>query len=307
MKLVFFGTPLFAKTILEGLYNSKHSVLAVVTMSDKARERGNKLTKTPVKALAEAHHTLVFEPDRCSNSLFLSELKALNADLFVVAAYGKILPKSLLDIPRFCSINVHGSLLPEYRGAAPIERLIMEGKTTTGITIIQMDEGMDTGDMLGKVKMDLLPDEGALSLRQRMSQKSIPLLLEVMDQIELGEVKKELQNPKHATYASKIQKEDLWLNLNKKNEELVNQVRALDGYGGAKIFLPIGGKPTLCKLFSVKSSDYTFPHLLSLHKDELYLQTKEGSIQVLEIQPEGGKRMDIKTFLRGYSKNLVNS
>jgi methionyl-tRNA formyltransferase len=227
MKIVFFGTPQFAVPTLEKLLNHPDvQILAVVTQPDKRRERGNKLTPSPIKTLALAHNLPVWQPDRVKKDVeTLNQLKQLNADVFVVIAYGQILSKKILNMPKLGCINVHGSILPQYRGAAPIQWSIYNGEKETGITTMLMDAGMDTGDMLLKATTPIELLDNAQNLSDKLAVMGADLLIETLFKLESQEIKPIPQDNSLATYASLIQKEDYNLDWSKTSIQLHNQIR----------------------------------------------------------------------------------
>lgn len=306
MKLIFMGTPDFAKESLEALYNAGFEVLAVVTNPDKPKGRGMKMVASPVKQFAEEKGLKVYQPDKVRNNVeFIEELKTLNPDVICVVAYGKILPKELLEIPKKGCINVHGSLLPKYRGAAPIQWAILNGDKTTGITTMYMDEGMDTGDMILKEEVEIGNDETTGELWDRLSKIGGKLLVDTLRKIEEGTAPREKQEGK-STEAPMLKKEMAKINWeNQTAEEIKNLVRGLNPIMGAYAFLN-GNK---IKFWSVKKADTIGADgmdfmkngtvIVSDDKDGLFIRTKEGILQVLEIQAENAKRMKIQDFLRG--------
>ncbi|MEH2252380.1 methionyl-tRNA formyltransferase [Nostoc sp.] len=229
MKIVFFGTPQFAVPTLEKLLNhSEFEVLAVVTQPDKRRERGNKLTPTPVKAIATAHNLPVWQPERVKKDTeTLTQLKQLNADVFVVVAYGQILSSKILNMPKLACINVHGSILPKYRGAAPIQWCLYNGETETGITTMLMDVGMDTGAMLQIATTPIGLLDNAQDLADRLAGIGGDLLVETLLKLERQEIQPIPQDNLAATYAPLIQKQDYGLNWSKSAIQLHNQIRGL--------------------------------------------------------------------------------
>ena len=207
LNIIFAGTPDFAAQHLQPLLNSRHNVIAVYTQPDKPAGRGKKLQASPVKQLAEQHNIPLYQPKSLRQEAAQAELNALNADVMVVVAYGLILPKAVLDAPRLGCLNVHGSILPRWRGAAPIQRAIWAGDAQTGITIMQMDEGLDTGDMLHKVYCEILPTETSGDLYHKLAQLAPPALIDVLDHLENGKFSAEKQDDGQSNYADKLSKE----------------------------------------------------------------------------------------------------
>ena len=208
LRIVFAGTPEFASIHLQAILNSKHEVVAVYTQPDRPSGRGRKLTPSPVKALAESHQVPVFQPASLKSAEAQAELASLNADIMVVVAYGLLLPKAVLTTPRYGCINVHASLLPSWRGAAPIQRAIAAGDKTTGVTIMQMDEGLDTGDMLTISECDITPQETGGSLHDKLAEIGPPALLTTLQQIADNQLQPKAQDNAHASYAHKLSKQE---------------------------------------------------------------------------------------------------
>ena len=216
LNIIFAGTPDFAATHLQALLNSQHNVIAVYTQPDKPAGRGKKLQASPVKQLAEQHNIPVYQPKSLRKEEAQAELQALNADVMVVVAYGLILPEVVLNAPKYGCLNVHGSLLPRWRGAAPIQRAIWAGDNETGITIMQMDIGLDTGDMLYKVATPITPTETSATLYAKLAELAPPALIEVLNGLENGQFSPEKQQDELANYAEKLTKEEAkldWKNV----------------------------------------------------------------------------------------------
>lgn len=234
MNIIFMGTPDFAKESLEKIYNEKHNILAVVTNIDKKQGRGMKISYTPVKEFALEKDIKIFQPQKVRNdNEFIEEIKKLNPDVIVVVAYGKILPKELLDIPKYGCINVHGSLLPKYRGAAPIQWAVLNGDKITGITTMFMDEGMDTGDMILKEEVEIGANETTGELWDRLSIIGADLLVKTLDEIKNSTVKREKQ-PKEFTHAPMLSKDMAKIDWNTMTAQKIhNLVRGLNPIMGA--------------------------------------------------------------------------
>ena len=301
MKIVFMGTPDFAKESLQAICESGYEVSCVVTKPDKKQGRGMKIVQTPVKQYANSKNILVLQPEKVKQNVeFIEKIKKINPDVICVVAYGKILPKELLEIPCLGCINVHGSLLPKYRGAAPIQWSVLNGDKYTGITTMYMDEGMDTGDMILKEQVEIGKNETTGELWSRLSVLGGKMLVETLKQVENGTAKREKQGLEF-TYAPMIQKEISHINWNKMTAvEIKNLVRGLNPIMGAYSFLE-GKKIKFWKVEEEVSDENTKPGTIiaSNNKDGLVIKAKEGKIRVLEIQGENAKRMDIYSFLRG--------
>src|SRR5690606_29571506 len=230
LRIVFAGTPDFAAQQLQTLLDSQHQLVAVYTQPDRPSGRGKKLSASPVKQLAEAHQIPVYQPSSLKNSEAQAEFDALNADIMVVVAYGLLLPQTVLDLPRLGCINVHASLLPRWRGAAPIQRALEAGDQQTGITIMQMDAGLDTGAMLVKRICPILPDDTAGNLQERLANSAGPALLKALAQLERGEARPEPQNDSQSCYAAKITKAEAFLDWPLPADQLARKVRAFNPY-----------------------------------------------------------------------------
>ena len=308
MKIVFMGTPDFARDSLEAIYNAGHDILAVVTNVDKPKGRGMKMIATPVKEFAIEKNLPVFQPEKVKkNEEFISQIKDMNPDVICVVAYGKILPKEILDIPKLGCINVHGSLLPKYRGAAPIQWAVLNGDKKTGITTMYMDIGMDTGDMILKQEVEIGENETTGELWDRLSKIGGELLVETLKQIENGTAPREKQGEDFSV-APMLNKEMAKIDWeNKTAQEIKNLVRGLNPIMGAYTFLN-GSKIKFWKVDIANNIGYDEDNiqifrngtvLVSDQRDGLFIKTKKGILSVLEIQGENAKRMSIKDFLRG--------
>lgn len=228
MRVLFWGTPDFAVKSLKALIESNHQVVGVVTQPDKPKGRGQKIQPTPVKEKALKHNIPVFQPEKIKNNQeFLETVKKLNPDISVVVAYGKILPEEIINIPKYKTINVHASLLPEYRGAAPIQRAIMEGKDKTGVCIMEIIKELDAGDVYACKEVEITEDDDIISLHDKLAEEGARLLIEVLDKIEKGEIDKKPQDHEKATYAKPIEKSEGKIDFSRSAKEIFNQIRAL--------------------------------------------------------------------------------
>lgn len=305
LNILFMGTPDFAKDSLEAIYNAGHNILAVVTNPDKPKGRGMKMIAPPVKEFAIEHNIDVYQPEKVKgNEEFIEEIKNLNPDMICVVAYGKILPKEILAIPPYGCINVHGSLLPKYRGAAPIQWAVLNGDKVTGITTMYMDVGMDTGDMILKEEVLIGEDETTGELWKRLSKIGGELLVKTIKQIEDKTAKRTPQGNDY-TMAPMLSKEMSKINWNTKNSnEIKNLVRGLNPIMGAYTMYQ-GKKIKFWKVDFVDekvaetSEQLPGQILIANDKKGLYIKTTDGIIKVLEIQGENAKRMNICDFLRG--------
>ena len=308
LNILFMGTPDFARDSLEAVYNAGYNILGVVTNPDRPKGRGMKLVASPVKEFAIEKNLKVFQPEKVKkNEEFISQIKDMNPDVICVVAYGKILPKEILDIPKLGCINVHGSLLPKYRGAAPIQWAVLNGDKKTGITTMYMDVGMDTGDMILKQEVEIGENETTGELWDRLSKIGGKLLVETLKQIENGTAPREKQGEDFSV-APMLNKEMAKIDWeNKTAQEIKNLVRGLNPIMGAYTFLN-GSKIKFWKVDIAKNIGYDEDNiqifrngtvLVSDQRDGLFIKTKKGILSVLEIQGENAKRMSINEFLRG--------
>ena len=303
MKIVFMGTPDFAKESLEAVYNAGYEILGVVTNPDKPKGRGMKLVASPVKEYAISKNLKIYQPEKVRKNVeFIEEIKKLKPDVMCVVAYGKILPKELLDIPTLGCINVHGSLLPKYRGAAPIQWAVINGDKTTGITTMYMDVGMDTGDMILSKEVEIGDNETTGELWERLSKLGAELLVETLDKIEKGTAPR-IPQGEDFSMAPMLDKEMSKIDWeNKTALEIKNLVRGLNPIMGTYSFLN-GKKIKFWKVNvePLKNNENieNGTVIKSDSKDGLYIKAKDGIIKVIEIQGENSKKMNIQDFLRG--------
>lgn len=301
MKIVFMGTPDFARDSLKAVVEAGHEVALVVTNPDKPKGRGMKLIPSDVKKYAIEQNLEVVQPVKVRNNPeFVEQLKDINPDVICVVAYGKIIPKEILDIPRLGCINVHGSLLPKYRGAAPIQWAVLNGDKKTGITTMFMDVGMDTGDMINKEVVQIGDDETTGELWNRLSIIGAKLLVKTLKDLENGTYKREKQGDDF-TVAPMIKKEMAKIDWeNQTSSEIKNLVRGLNPFMGAFSFLN-DKKIKIWKVEKLNDKPEKEPGtvLVSDSKAGLVIATKDGAVSVLEIQGENSKRMPIQDFLRG--------
>lgn len=307
MKIVFMGTPDFARDSLKAVVEAGHEVALVVTNPDKPKGRGMKLIPSDVKKYAIEQNLEVVQPVKVRNNPeFVEQLKDINPDVICVVAYGKIIPKEILDIPRLGCINVHGSLLPKYRGAAPIQWAVLNGDKKTGITTMFMDVGMDTGDMINKEVVQIGDDETTGELWDRLSIIGAKLLVKTLKDLENGTYKREKQGDDF-TVAPMIKKEMAKIDWeNQTSREIKNLVRGLNPFMGAFSFLN-DKKIKIWKVEKLNDKPEKEPGtvLVSDSKAGLVIATKDGAVSVLEIQGENSKRMGISDYLRG-NKILVD-
>ncbi|MGX2949835.1 methionyl-tRNA formyltransferase [Ursidibacter sp. B-7004-1] len=304
LNIIFAGTPDFATTHLQALLNSQHNVIAVYTQPDKPAGRGKKLQASPVKQLAEQHNIPVYQPKSLRKEEAQAELQALNADVMVVVAYGLILPEAVLNAPKYGCLNVHGSLLPRWRGAAPIQRAIWAGDNETGITIMQMDIGLDTGDMLYKVVTPITPIETSATLYAKLAELAPPALIEVLNGLENGQFSPEKQQDELANYAEKLTKEEAKLDWNLTACQLERNIRAFNPAPIAYLTLVREGVEERIKIYQAN----VLPHqaktagtILAVDKNGIQIATQEGVLNITQLQPSGKKPMSIQDFLNGRS------
>ncbi|MFH1198513.1 MAG: methionyl-tRNA formyltransferase [bacterium] len=296
MKIVFFGTPDFAVASLKILLENGYEVVAVVTAPDKERGRGKNISFTPVKESALKNNIPVLQPEKMKDEKFVEELKLLNADLFIIVAF-RILPPEVFTLPKFGAFNLHGSLLPRYRGAAPIQWALINGDSETGVTTFFLKEKVDTGAMILQEKIDILTEDNFGILHDKLMEIGANVVLQTVRLIETGNVITYSQDESLVTPAPKITKELCAIDWNKPANHVHNLIRGLSPHPGA-FFIHNE------KIFKIYSTSVVENNLMLGQifqtKKELIIGTKEGSISILEIQPEGRKRMKIEEFLLGY-------
>ena len=302
MKIVFMGTPDFAEKSLEAVYNAGHEILAVVTNPDRPKGRGMKMVASPAKEFAISKELKIYQPEKVRKNIdFIEEIKALEPDVICVVAYGKILPKEILEIPKFGCINVHGSLLPKYRGAAPIQWAVINGEKVTGVTTMYMDVGMDTGDMILKEETEIAPDETTGELWDRLAKIGAGLLVKTLEQIE-NKTAPRIPQGEDFTMAPMLDKEMSKIDWeNKTAQEIKNLVRGLNPIMGTYSYLN-RKKIKIWKVDVVEADNVDVRNgtvLKADSKDGLYIKAKNGIVKILEIQGENAKRMNIQDFLRG--------
>ena len=315
MNIVFMGTPEFAKISLEGMIKEnetgekfglkgKINIKLVVTNEDKQKGRGKKILPTPVKELANFNNIEVYQPKTLRNEEVVEKIKNINPDLIVVVAYGKIIPDNIISIPKKGIINVHGSLLPKYRGAAPIQWAVLNGDTKTGITIIDIESKLDAGAMLLKKEIEIKREDTTASMFEKLAILGKDALLETIYNIENDKVKREIQDDNLATYAPMIEKEMGVIDFNKSCIEIQNKVRGMNGIFTAKAKL---GENDY-KIWKIDIVEKEIPELKNddlnigeykIINQDLYVKASDGYIKILEIQAPSKKKMDIKDFLRG--------
>lgn len=300
MKILFMGTPDFALFSLKSIACSKHTVVGVVTQPDKPRGRGYALMPPPVKVYALEKNIPVYQPDTLRSEEFLTLLSKLAPDVIVVVAYGKILPKSVLDFPKYGCINVHGSLLPEYRGAAPMQRAIIDGKEQTGITTMYMAEGLDTGDMIMKDTVDITPDDNFETVHDKLGECGAKLIVKTLDALADGTATRTPQDDALATYAAKITKETCAVDFSADAKQIHDLIRGLSPIPLALTHTPDG------RLLKIIQAEVVSPdgvlgragEIISL-EDGITVACGRGSVRLEKVLPEGKSRMNASDFVRG--------
>jgi len=303
LRIIFMGTAELSCASLEKLSTDKNfAVIAVVTQPDKPKGRDLKLAPSPVKVLAEKLSLPVLQPLKARDENFISELRELKSDLMVVVAYGQILPQTILDLPRFGCLNVHTSLLPKYRGAAPIQWAIADGEPETGVTIMKMDAGLDTGPVLSTRRTPILPADDSQTLHDRLAQLGAELLAETIPDFVAGKISPQPQPAEGSTYAAKIKKEDGKIDWPQPAMQIWNRLRAFTPWPGAFAFLQTGPKPQLLKIWKAEVVEKSGPigTVLSADKSGLVVGCGKDALRILELQREGGKRMKAEHFLAGF-------
>ncbi|AUT42949.1 MULTISPECIES: methionyl-tRNA formyltransferase [Aeromonas] len=297
LKLIFAGTPDFAARHLAALLSSGHEVVAVYTQPDKPAGRGQKLTASPVKELALAHDLPVYQPASLRNEAAQAELAALGADLMVVVAYGLILPKAVLDTPRLGCINVHGSLLPRWRGAAPIQRSIWAGDAETGVTIMQMDVGLDTGAMIRKVTCPIASDETSASLYDKLAGLGPQALVDTLDAMAAGDTAAEPQDDALANYAEKLSKEEARIDWSMDAVAIERCIRAFNPWPIS--WFDVAGQTVKVWQAEVVAQDHgqAAGTLLKADKQGIEVATGQGVLRLLTLQPPGKKAMSVSDLL----------
>ena len=300
MKIIYMGTPDFSVPCLERLIKDGYDVCLAVTQPDKARGRKMILTPPPVKVTAEKNGVEVFHPVTLKSDEAYDKLKSYNPDFIVVAAYGKILPKRILDIPKYACINVHGSLLPKYRGAAPIQRAVIDGMKTSGVTTMLMGEGLDTGDMLLKYETEIGENETAGELFDRLAEASPDLLVKTLEDFALSKITPEKQDESKATYASMLSKDEALIDWNEPSDIIHNKIRGMSPWPVA--FTHYDGKKL--KIYQSEKTDKStsaLPGTVSADKNSIYVSCSDGKLlKILSLQAEGAKRLDAKQFSAGH-------
>ncbi len=301
MKIIFMGTPDFSVPTLDAIKKDGNEIVLVVTQPDKKKGRKGILTPPPVKEWAVKNNISIFQPVKLREKQNIEELEKYEADVIVVAAFGQILPKEVLDMPKYGCINVHASLLPKYRGASPIQWAILNGDDETGVTTMQMDIGLDDGDILLQKKVPISSEDTGGSLFDKLSKVGADLLIETLHRIEKNDIVRIPQDDEKATHVGLIKKDFGILSFDEENKYILNKIRALNPWPSAFTFY----KDKMVKIWKAKSvsfnnKGYEYGDLVVENKDELLVVTRNGAISILELQEEGKKRIKAADFLRGH-------
>lgn len=301
MRIIFMGTPDFSVGTLEALVEAGHEVCLVVTQPDKPKGRGKEMQYTPVKEAALKHGIEVYQPRRIREAECVEKLRQYNADIMVVIAFGQIIPKEILEMVPYGCVNVHASLLPKYRGAAPIQWSIIDGEAVTGVTTMQMDEGLDTGDMLLKTEVPITAEETGESLHDKLAKAGAALCVETLAKLQEGSIVPEKQGESPTAYAKMLNKKLGNIDWTKSAAEIERLVRGLNSWPSAYTYW----NKKVVKIWKASVTDENSNEqvgtVVKVEKDGFYVQTGNGLLKVLELQIPGKKRMDAGAFLRGYT------
>lgn len=295
------GTPDFSVGVLEEIIRAGHEVVLAVTQPDKPKGRGNAMQFPPVKECALSHGIEVFQPKKIREDANVEYLKKFDADIFIVVAFGQILTKNILDMPKYGCVNVHASLLPKYRGAAPIQWSVINGDAITGVTTMRMDTGIDTGDMIAKREVRIAEDETGGSLFDKLAEVGAKLCVETMDMLEKGTAQFTPQNNDASTHTSKITKELGNIDWKKPAVEIERLIRGLNPWPSAYTHLDDKAFKIWKARVVDEANDYEPGCIVKASKNELIVQTGDGQLALLEVQLAGKKRMDAGAFMRGYT------
>ncbi|MCH5257595.1 MAG: methionyl-tRNA formyltransferase [Lachnospiraceae bacterium] len=302
MKIIYMGTPEFAVGALEALIDAGHQIVLVVTQPDKPKGRGKEMQFTPVKECALKHDIPVFQPVKIKTPEAVGKLREYEADVFVVAAFGQILSEEILNMPKYGCVNIHASLLPKYRGAGPIQWVILNGEKVTGITIMQMDKGIDNGDILMQSTVEIDEKETGDSLHDKLAAEGAKLIVEAISKIEKGEIVPVKQNDEESCYAKMLQKSLGEVDWNKSAVEIERMVRGLNSWPGT--YTHYNGKTLKIWESEVSRSENSLQDaapgmVTAVEKDAFYVRTGEKDLKITQVQLEGKKRLPVKEFLLG--------
>ena len=301
MKLVFCGTPPFAVPTLEALISSGHDVELVVTQPDRPQGRGLALAPSPVKVSAQQHGITTEQPEKVKNNLdFRALLEQLNPDAIIVVGYGRIIPPWMLALPRYGNINLHGSLLPKYRGAAPIQWAIADGETVSGVTTMLLNEGLDTGDILLQRELAIEPEDTALSYGQRLAEIGAELMVETLRGLESASIRPQPQDHSRATLAPILKKEDGFANFALSAQRIYNRLRGFQPWPGCYTSFR-GKKLSISSASPLTGNHPRIPGEITVERQQLFIACGyNSSLELLEVQPEGKRKMAAADFIRGY-------
>ncbi len=304
MKVVYMGTPEFAVRALQSIVNEGHEVQAVFTQPDKPKGRSKTLIPTPVKEIAMEYNIPVYQPAKLREEENVRLIEELSPDIIVVAAYGQILPESILNIPPYGCINIHASLLPKYRGAAPIERAILDGEKTTGVTTMYMAKGLDTGDMIDKVVVDIDPKDTGETLREKLTVEGAKLIIETMNKIAANKATRTAQSDEESTYAAMLSKDMGEMDFTKSAKELERQIRGLIPWPCA--YTRIDGKTVQIYSADIKETGANINpgEIIELTKKSFTIACGEDALIIRSIKPEGKNKMDTAAYLNGNKLNV---
>ena len=300
MKIVYMGTPDFAVAALDSIVEAGHEVMLVISQPDKAKGRSKAPVPTPVKAAAQRHGIEVYQPEKIKASEAVERLASMKIDAIVVAAYGQILPESILNMPKYGCINIHASLLPKYRGAAPIEWSIIDGEETTGVTTMYMEKGLDTGDMIDKVELPILPEDTGVTLHDKLKEAGAKLILKTLSDLEAGTAVRQKQDDSKSCYAVMLKKEMGEMDFSKSATELERLIRGLNPWPCA--YTVIDGKNVKLFKASVRACDvsgFEPGEIIEVGKKSFTIACGRDALEIKNLQPEGKKPMDTVAYLNG--------
>lgn len=304
LPVIFMGSAELACASLHALHQAAFiELLAVVTQPDKPKGRDLKLGPTPVGAFAETLGLPLHKPRRARDPEFIELIRSLRPELMVVVAYGQILPQALLDIPRHGCLNVHTSILPKYRGAAPIQWAIVEGEPETGVSLMQMDAGLDTGPLVAEARTPIRDEDDAQTLHDRLAGMGAELLLQTIPKLVVGQIQPVAQPAQGSTYARKITKKDGRIDWSQPARAIFNQLRGFNPWPGAFTHLGLGGRPRLLKIWRgqvEETSAGKAGEVMTAGGENLLVACGSGALRILELQPEGSRRMSVREFLSGH-------
>lgn len=299
MKILYMGTPDFAVLPLEALYDDGHEIVLVVTQPDKPKGRGHKLTPPPVKEFAISKSIPVYQPESAKTDEAYEYLKSFDADIFIVAAYGQILPQRVLDIPKYGCINIHASLLPKYRGAAPIQWCIINGETVTGVTTMQMNAGLDTGDMLVKEEVLIESTETADTLHDKLAVAGVSAIRKTIEQIKLGTLTPKKQDDSLSSYAPMIDKTTGYIDFSKSAYEIYNLIRGLNSYPYASTTYLGTRFKVISAVLVDKELNKAPGEIVEVSRDGILVACGKGSLLITDVQFEGKKKMPVSEYIKG--------